>query len=667
MSKVVNVRTENPNVRAYLYKMVPRELNSNPIFMRVFGKNFARKRIKSELFVVYTNESKDNTKSDGQQNSSEKSVTIRRSGKDGGLLTPRDIENNSEIKEILLHECIHAIMSLTKEICAKLNITSGTGLLQYYISPIDGEEKEIGRGLNEGYTEWLCEKAGHKTLAYPELTNFVRLLEAARGTANIMSLGLGKQCEALNMSPKEIQVILSIADSLYQLNEEIRKYENIAALLWHNRENLGDKEQIKELSNSGGTEIESLRSDISFLRWAKENGKDISDNSIQEYLVEIKIPNCKISKDIAIVNFESIILEKYFLKDLNAIFDSKDKETENIEKIGRIISFLNSGEIGKSSYNYCKDMASVKVIERYNLLKMEYLKQIAKEEAAKYNDGNLPLLDCVRRVMPYIGNNSVIKINFVDTIVENINFNHKGALKEILLAAFSVQEDASILDNIQNSKLYSLSTTNEIGDITISTAVYTNGHLFDRYQTEQIVDKNTNGTICFDYTAKRGEDIEKVISQFETLRAKILEEHPEATIHIANRTIAVDVNGEMSFYRIINDDIVEMKVTKIEKMNCTQGRKEPQKEQSIALANVKANPLSNFVNGIKRKWHKFRSRNETEMPIVYSDEMPGKISLHTNDKCDFSYSMPKNTDIPSQDKLSSRDNYKEQDDFEHDK
>ena len=174
MSDVRNTRIENPNIRAYLYKRIPQEFNNNPLFVNVFGKDFARKRLKSNVLAVYTNEQIGRLRANGYQQISDKSIVLCKSGPDGALLTPADIENDPLLKELSLHECIHAILTRTKEECAKLNIVGGTGLLKTFKSIEDGKYYEIGRGLNEGYTEWICEKLGHQTYSYDTLTNFVR-------------------------------------------------------------------------------------------------------------------------------------------------------------------------------------------------------------------------------------------------------------------------------------------------------------------------------------------------------------------------------------------------------------------------------------------------------------------------------------------------------------
>ena len=46
---------KNVKVRDYLYESIPEILNRNPFFVKVYGKKFAEKKIKSKLVTVYTN------------------------------------------------------------------------------------------------------------------------------------------------------------------------------------------------------------------------------------------------------------------------------------------------------------------------------------------------------------------------------------------------------------------------------------------------------------------------------------------------------------------------------------------------------------------------------------------------------------------------------------
>ena len=130
-----NSKLSNSVVREYVYDFVPEVLNTNSIFVKVFGKKFAKSRIQSGILIVYTNEDPKKSGYAGCHNGRDKSITICREGKDGNILSPKDILNDEEIEEIMFHESIHAILNRTNKECKKYGIIDGTGILERYKNP----------------------------------------------------------------------------------------------------------------------------------------------------------------------------------------------------------------------------------------------------------------------------------------------------------------------------------------------------------------------------------------------------------------------------------------------------------------------------------------------------------------------------------------------------
>ena len=634
MSDIRNTRIENPNVRAYLYKRIPQEFNNNPLFVNVFGKDFVRKRLKSNVLAVYTNEQIGRLRANGYQQISDKSIVLCKSGPERALLTPEDIENDPQLKELSLHECIHAILTRTKEECAKLNIVSGTGLLKTFKSIEDGKYYEIGRGLNEGYTEWLCEKLGHKTYAYGTLTNFVRLLETARGTESIMALGTGNLIEALDMPIEDVNTLLSIADSIYNTEDKINLYNDMAYAMNSDNEYLSDEEinRKKQLRYEYGSEIESLRGDVAFLSWAKDNHKDISDDSLIEYIDNVTIPNLHESRDLLSVRFESLVIERYFLQDLNTVFEEEIISEENLNKVEKIVNLLESNNISSKSQDLCDGMTAVITARKFKDLKVRFIKQMAKEEAEKYNNDDLSLRAFVSKAKNCIGNSNEYREILMDTLINSVDIRHKDALRDTISAALDAHDDSTLFKNISEAEIYSINGIDKYGEEVISSAVYTPGHLFDKYESEQTLDRHSEEKFRFDYTANSGEDLQKVVRQFEKLRAQIFMEHPNATIHVAQRTIVVDTGKTPIFYSVVDDEIIPMEITKREKMHCAPDKEEKKQDKALVPVNIKANTFSNLITKVKRKWHKFRTRKDRQMPANYLGETPGKISFHSDKK-----------------------------------
>ena len=144
-------RIENPKVKRYIVNFAVQKLNNCDLFVKVYGKNFARSRLDINLGTVYTNEENDDVK--GYYTYEDYSVTICKGEENGSILTPEDIEQTPVCQATSLHELIHAILRRTKLECQLYGIEAGTGIVENY-----KKGTELGRGLNEGLTNWICRK-----------------------------------------------------------------------------------------------------------------------------------------------------------------------------------------------------------------------------------------------------------------------------------------------------------------------------------------------------------------------------------------------------------------------------------------------------------------------------------------------------------------------------
>lgn len=111
-------------------------------------------------------------------------------------------------------QCFAYLMKNVK----KCGIRAGTGIYMILDNGL-----EVGKGLNEGYTNWISNKAGVPTKNYTRLTNFVSLLELAVGRKSVMALGKG-DIEGnipgrLKMTKEEAIKLFMMADDVFELEE----------------------------------------------------------------------------------------------------------------------------------------------------------------------------------------------------------------------------------------------------------------------------------------------------------------------------------------------------------------------------------------------------------------------------------------------------------------
>lgn len=152
-------------------------LNECKPFTNVFGKSFARHKIKNikNVFVIKKDEE---SAIAGQYDSKEESVTFFLEPEILEKFSYMYIKDSDDYKSTVVHEAIHALLRRT---------LGGTGLLVLIKS-----HNEIGRAINEGYTEWILKKAGlgdNIGTLYEIFLNDVQKIELAIGEQNTMKLG----------------------------------------------------------------------------------------------------------------------------------------------------------------------------------------------------------------------------------------------------------------------------------------------------------------------------------------------------------------------------------------------------------------------------------------------------------------------------------------------
>lgn len=612
-------RIDNPEVREYLYQYVPKRLNSIPLFVKVFGGNFAEKRLRTNVIAVYTNQSKGLDDVEGYQSSTEKSITFCQSGKDGALLTPEEMVNDEKILEVALHECIHAILTRSEKECKEFNISGGTGILERYQNFDTKGFSEIGRGLNEGFTEWLCEKAGFKTLAYDELTDFVRLLEAAIGTENVMKLGKGginqNFSQILNMPQEEVNYLLGLSDHLYKVHRDIVLIRNLIKVLSY------DEEEMEKYSYY----IEYYQKDPVYLDYIKKNGLDNSVQSVNSFLKEVCIKELENQKNDVIINFESKVLDKYFTKDIMDILESDDISEENFRKCQKIVSLLNSNSDKKNDSN----MSSIIIKEKYEIFVKKYIEKVAKEQFEKFNCDTLGLEDFFNKIKSICGDNYELECMFLEKFSESVNEDFKIYINRMISTMYNFYRNGNVLENIDNMSIYKLIPKDHSKNLT-TTVIYDKKHFAERFGfNQQIIKKDSKEGVNFDFTMYGDfqEEYEIAMKNFLKLKEDVFRKNPNSKIHVSSRAIVVEGDDEPHFYVIDAGEVVPMDIQNT--FNVKFSKKEKTQEK-VALLPVKVNFWSKFTNKLRRAWNSFKNRNKLESPPNYQDNDTGQIVFNTS-------------------------------------
>lgn len=613
---------KNPEVREFVYREIPQILNMNEIFVKVYGEDYARKRTKSGIVTVYTNETKDGT-CEGYHMASQKSITICYAGPNGSILTPNDIINNKNIEETVLHESIHAILERTRKESRENGVKSGSGILERY-----SNGNELGRGLNEGFTEWLCEKCGFESTAYPEHTNFVRLIELAIGTEKTMELGKGniyvRIPELLEMNKDTVIDLLCNNDNIYKINENLQRFVSLRTIVEKKIEIQKNTTDVtNDRYNEYLEEFAKIRTSEEYLDFL--DGREDSDEVFLEFFKD-SIKELDDRRKALIIYFESAILDRYFTKDIEQIMNNEDEEInkEDFEKISKIVSVLSTSitSIPERAIQEPK-FSSIKIKEDFEKFKKRYIKQYGKEAAEEYKNGKLPLKNFVAYGKKLGDVGVVLPRDLIREFSRNVNSNFEVEIGEILSMACRYYDKDEFLEKIRNTTILKLEAKDKDRYI-FSSIIYSDDNFYDRFVENSNIVRNgdeVDSNLIFDFTdGLNGEEYKLAMKNFLELRRKTYEKNPDSEIHINSREVIIDNGEEFEFYHIEDGELIPMEIGDQLNLEFTREEKEEKEtDQKIYTPPIKVNKVNSFINTLRRKIFEYKNRG-SHTPIDYATD-----------------------------------------------
>ena len=205
-------KVENDAIKEWGKLFVANKLEGCELFAKVYGDTFALNQMCKIKKLYIGNKDKSEL---GAQNGMDE-ITLY-CAKDGNLnISIEDIKSDEKIKRTLLHEGIHLVLRRDQYVSGMMmNIDTYDDLGQI-------KKEEIGRGLNEGLTEWIVDKCGMQGgESYLDLKYIIKELEVAIGPEKVMNLGKGKNIEKLlQMSIQESITFLMKGDNIYNLQHK---------------------------------------------------------------------------------------------------------------------------------------------------------------------------------------------------------------------------------------------------------------------------------------------------------------------------------------------------------------------------------------------------------------------------------------------------------------
>lgn len=542
---------ENEQLKQSIIAFTIKNLGNCKLFTNNVGnKQFIINQLQNNLKTAYYTKIDDCDYS-GKYNIENKSIIINN-------YKTRDLEKTK------LHEAIHCILAEESKESIR------TGIL------IALESLEIGRGLNEGLTEWIVEKCGLISSAYETEKSIVDQLELCVGENKVMKLANGdikKQIpKMLKMSQYELKVFLRQVDILYELGDTSRKQERIISRLYKkNIKNNKDESNIddglsqdyfynseitgpmykkflsqNQLENNESSQLQYFRNRVKESYLDINNLKDQIGNKIFMKYLEKEFHSLENTKKLTIKQSKKYIqkYDKYFAIAYSARLrefddDIAHSELKYLRKKLKNTDTLNCAELETRIY------ALTKYINvRRNLCEpilKETINKIKKEKISKKE-----LADDLRLIQSK---------ELIKKVAEQIlpqNSPNIEKMCELLKQKRFVENlsDANFITLDTNGNKRQLCVSNENKEITID-------------------DANKNKRKLIGFTIEMGCSFEKMINNASSLLDNVKATNPNAKIAILNDTIMVKTNGIQEFYTFEHETIKKADIVHKEKANIT--------------------------------------------------------------------------------------------------
>lgn len=309
-------KIENLEIKEYLIDFVTEKCQQCDLFSKVFGKNFAKYKLKQNIKKVYTNKFDENRAAYFANEG--KYISFCTNSDDTPPLTVSEIKNNPKLVFVMVHEAVHGIFNKGFLECRTSGLDFGTGILE-----VTKQGREYGRGLNEGLTNWICEKLGITGTCYEEETNFVKKLELALGPIAIMKMAKGNikknVSKQLQMNPEESYAFLGLVDEVHAIKRKIENYNLFISILDKviNIDKYTAKEQEKikrafENMKYLSPDYYEFQNSMAFLDFSVENGNSL-ESQLKFLKISIEEDEKRVSK--VIKDIDRLIFDKYFKKD----------------------------------------------------------------------------------------------------------------------------------------------------------------------------------------------------------------------------------------------------------------------------------------------------------------------------------------------------------------
>ncbi len=516
-------------------------------FVRVYGSKKINKRM-AELNAIYTDVEDDAILGFQEYNN----IALCFKGKDGQMCTPQDLQENEKMRKTLLHEGVHfalrrdeystGILNTVNRNCEGTVFYTGKNRLIRRLKKLYQYE-ELGRGLNEGYTEWIVKKCGFgiNNSGYKELETFVEELELALGEKTVMKLGKGKRIHRLlKMSKQETYAFLAKADRIY---ENIRKTSELS---------VAKSESEKILLEHDQTKMKYLRKwqmSREYAEYLINKKRKDSMETFREFCESTISELDNQSRDI-IADFQDEVYERYFRRDLQrTVMNLNTAPSQKIKRYQKLYKLMSSNEEERG--------VAIKELKEFQ---SEVTKKATYDIEKRIKNGKLTVKD----IFEYCRKTKNSEDTFQSLLTlggKIFNTNYEGYYFAKIAKKLINDENLSDITNYSIIRL--------AGDSNYETLFEKKGRFYDKTTFKNAVEIESsciNPKKIINFELREGEDEKTIIKEFSSFKSIILAQNLGARIKVAGRVIIVEKrNGQKDFYSF-NQGIKSMSVSKVDRL-----------------------------------------------------------------------------------------------------
>lgn len=553
---------ENTELKEYMINLTKTELQKFKLLSEIYSERRISKILNKNIKKVFSDETLINEA--GYYNTGTNEIHLKVN--EEHRITQTEVENTYTLKGTVMHECIHALFCHEEY---------STGALAKY------GNRQIGRGINEGLTNWIIEKCGIIINGYLVQKNIVKALECVFDEETILKLLSGKtnkSFKALGLSTLEGEIFFSKVDEITALKEEIRNKKGII----YNLEKLLEQKTVDE--EVAKQQLVRSKHNYNEKMTLRDNMEEVKSSNVEDLMDYYS------TLDNEIVSIIDILINKYAEPLLEQERNKNKLDEESYLKLSNLyIRIWNMLDYIEDTSK--RKIASLKIFEEeFKKVSDNLFNELLQGEVSVQNlENKIYLSSIINRPLILINSDEEeITVKKKQVYQKALGINFEGAEEKFVLLEYLRKEK-----KLKSLEKYFISDLN-------------NGSYIISGNEEKPVVVNTE--ILKNKKHKYSEkEFSEAMKNFNIMREKVEENSEIEVLDINSALISVKEQDKNRIYMLNNKSLIFEEIFPKRKVNIEL----PPKKELPAQIPLKQNWWARIRNKILEK----------EPALIYEDEV----------------------------------------------